>query len=62
MFFCSKPKNKRSKRFLDAKESQIIENTKTAMFIRGSQTSDVVNNALKEIYIMKKPNAVMFTK
>ncbi|XP_071818470.1 ribosome production factor 2 homolog isoform X1 [Apostichopus japonicus] len=57
-----KPKNKRSKRFLDAKESQIIENTKTAMFIRGSQTSDVVNNALKEIYIMKKPNAVMFTK
>lgn len=57
-----KPKNQRSKRFLERKESQIEENTKTAMFIRGSHTSDVVNNVIREIYLMKKPNAVMFNK
>ncbi|KAJ8026970.1 Ribosome production factor 2-like [Holothuria leucospilota] len=32
------------------------------MFIRGGQTSDIVNNVLREVYLMKKPNAIMFNK
>ncbi|RUS29144.1 Brix domain-containing protein [Jimgerdemannia flammicorona] len=57
-----KPKNARVKRALKNREAKVEENTKTAMFIRGSQTSKIVNDALSDLYLLKKPDAVNFTK
>lgn len=45
----SKPKNQRVKRALEHREPKLIENVKTAMFIRGGNTSEVVTQTLKEL-------------
>jgi len=58
----TKPKTQRGKRFLEKNESKLIENTKTALFIRGAKTSDVVLNCLKDLNALKKPHAVYFNK
>ncbi|KAL1917103.1 uncharacterized protein VTP21DRAFT_5301 [Calcarisporiella thermophila] len=57
-----KPKNARSKRALKKREPKVNENPKTALFIRGSTTSHIVNDALTDLYSLKKPDAVNFTK
>ncbi|XP_064412384.1 ribosome production factor 2 homolog isoform X1 [Latimeria chalumnae] len=57
-----KPKTKRSKRFLQKRESKLIENTKNAMLIKGGNTSEIVTQTLKDIYALKKPNAVLYKK
>ncbi|XP_048842544.1 ribosome production factor 2 homolog isoform X2 [Brienomyrus brachyistius] len=57
-----KPKTKRSKRFLQSREPKLTENTKNAMIIKGGNTSLTVTNALKDIYSLKKPNAVLYKK
>ena len=48
-FFCRKPKNARSKRVLEAREPKVNENIKSAIFVRGSQTSAVVNSTLSDL-------------
>ncbi len=45
----SKPKNQRVKRALDCREPKLHENTKTAIFIRGGNTSETVTQALKDL-------------
>ncbi|KAF7722776.1 rRNA-binding ribosome biosynthesis protein rpf2 [Apophysomyces ossiformis] len=57
-----KPKNARSKRFLKNREAKVVENPKTTLFVRGSTTSQVVNDALKDLYALKRTNAVYFGK
>lgn len=57
-----KPKTRRAKRALEKRESKIIENVKTAMFIKGHNTSAIVNEALKDLYSLKKPDAVFMKK
>ncbi|KAL5457547.1 hypothetical protein EMCRGX_G034818 [Ephydatia muelleri] len=57
-----KPKNQRVKRFLEDRAPKLIENTKKAVFIRGGNTSDVISQALKDFYLLKKPDAVLFRK
>ncbi|KAG9347447.1 hypothetical protein JZ751_005014 [Albula glossodonta] len=57
-----KPKTKRSKRFLQSREAKLIENTKNAMILKGGNTSETVTQALKDIYALKKPSAVMYKK
>ncbi|KAJ8275072.1 hypothetical protein COCON_G00096970 [Conger conger] len=57
-----KPKTKRSKRFLQSREAKLIENVKNAMIMKGGNTSETVTQALKDIYALKKPNAVMYKK
>ncbi|OMJ09052.1 Ribosome production factor 2-like protein [Smittium culicis] len=57
-----KPKNARSKRALDKRSSKVIENPKNTIFIRGSQTSQIIQNALKDLYSLKKPIALNFSK
>ncbi|XP_067841154.1 ribosome production factor 2 homolog isoform X2 [Heptranchias perlo] len=57
-----KPKTKRAKRFLEKRDSKLIENTKNAMLIKGGNTSETVSQALKDIYSLKKPNAVLYKK
>ncbi|KAJ8385940.1 hypothetical protein AAFF_G00179020 [Aldrovandia affinis] len=57
-----KPKTKRSKRFLQNRGSKLKENIKNAMIMKGGNTSETVTQALKDIYALKKPNAVMYKK
>ncbi|XP_028809064.1 ribosome production factor 2 homolog isoform X1 [Denticeps clupeoides] len=57
-----KPKTKRSKRFLQNRESKLTENVKNAMIMKGGNTSETVTHALKDIYALKKPNAVLYKK
>lgn len=57
-----KPKTKRSKRFLQNREPKLTENIKTAMIMKGGNTTETVTQALKDIYALKKPNAVLYKK
>ena len=44
-----KPKNARVKRALDKREPLAVENEKTAIFVRGNQTSENVRAAMKDL-------------
>ncbi|KAI9173246.1 rRNA-binding ribosome biosynthesis protein rpf2 [Blastocladiella emersonii ATCC 22665] len=57
-----KAKNARTKRFLDNRAPKVVENAKTVITIRGTTTSQVVQSALADLYSLKKPHAVNFTK
>ncbi|CAD6583973.1 MAG: rRNA-binding ribosome biosynthesis protein rpf2, partial [Tremellales sp. Tagirdzhanova-0007] len=57
-----KPKNARTKRALEKREPQAVENDKTAIFVRGSQTSESVRMAMKDLYALKRPNAINFSR
>ncbi|KAI8061707.1 brix domain-containing protein 1 [Gongronella butleri] len=57
-----KPKTARTKRFFKNRESKVHENPKTALIVHGSTTSQRVNDALKDIYALKRANGVHFTK
>ncbi|KAH8928884.1 Brix-domain-containing protein, partial [Atractiella rhizophila] len=57
-----KPKNARSKRAMKAREPQVVEGPKTAIFVKGSQTSQNVNLALSELAQLKKPDCLLFNK
>ncbi|XP_062267030.1 ribosome production factor 2 homolog [Platichthys flesus] len=57
-----KPKTKRAKRFLDARAPKLSEDLKTAMIMKGGNTSLTVTQALKDVYSLKKPNAVLYKK
>ncbi|KAF9165500.1 rRNA-binding ribosome biosynthesis protein rpf2 [Actinomortierella ambigua] len=56
------PRNARVKRFMQNREAKVEENVKSALFIRGSSTSQVVSDALADLYMLKKPNGVNFSK
>ena len=51
-----KPKNQRSKRALEAREPKAIENAKSAIFIRGPKSSELVMKAMRDLHALKKPN------
>ncbi|XP_034555934.1 ribosome production factor 2 homolog [Notolabrus celidotus] len=57
-----KPKTKRSKRFLESRAPKLLEDVKTAMIMKGGNSSQTVTQALKDIYALKKPNAVLYKK
>ncbi|KAM9356148.1 ribosome production factor 2 homolog [Pholidichthys leucotaenia] len=58
----TKPKTKRSKRFLESRAPKLTEDVKNAMIMKGGNTSQTVTQALKDIYSLKKPNAVLYKK
>jgi len=62
MSLITKPKTHRGRRFLQKREGKIEENTKCVMLIRGGKTSEMVTHAMKDIFMLKKPNATMFHK
>ncbi|PIA17956.1 ribosome production factor 2 [Coemansia reversa NRRL 1564] len=62
MLLQPKAKNARSKRFLTNRDPKVFENPKTSIFVRGSTTSQVVLDTLKDLYSLSKPNAINFTK
>lgn len=56
------PKNARSKRELKKREPLQHENPKTTLFLRGSQCSEVTQLLMKDLYTLKDPYALRFTK
>lgn len=52
----------RGKRALVNREPQIVEGVKKALFMKGAKTSEICKLALKDLYIMKKPDAKLFQK
>ncbi|CDK28187.1 unnamed protein product [Kuraishia capsulata CBS 1993] len=57
-----KPKNNRSKRALDKKESRIVENVKTALFITGKTGNKITHDAMIDLSALKKPDIKRFDK
>ncbi|KAI4860999.1 Brix-domain-containing protein [Hypoxylon rubiginosum] len=57
-----KPRNARSKRALEKKAPKAVENPKTALFLRGTTCSQVIQDALTDLYSLRQPLAKKFTK
>jgi len=57
-----KPKNKRVKRALEQREPKAIENTKTALFVRGANCSDLAQKCMKDLCSLKKPASISFNQ
>lgn len=60
--YSSKPRNARSKRALEKRAPKEIENPKSALFLRGTTCSQVVQDAMAELYSLRQPLAKKFTK
>lgn len=57
-----KPKNARTKRFLENKGPQIVENPKSTLFLKYTSTSEILNLVLADIHSLKRPLATKFNK
>lgn len=44
-----KPRNARSKRALEAREAKEVEDVRTAIFVKGTHTGEIVNGVMKEL-------------
>ncbi|CAM9850511.1 unnamed protein product, partial [Phaeothamnion confervicola] len=52
----------KARRIQRAKEPKLVEDTKRALFLSGRKTSDMVTRALKDLYLLKSPDALMLTR
>lgn len=50
-----KPKNARSKRALEKREPKLVENTKSAIFVRGQSSSQALHDITVDLAALKKP-------
>ncbi|KAL2113499.1 hypothetical protein VUR80DRAFT_3661 [Thermomyces stellatus] len=57
-----KPRNARSKRALEKREPKAVENPKTALFLRGTSCSQVVQDAMTDLHSLRAPHAKKFNK
>ena len=57
-----KPKNPRSARAVAKKAPQLIENPKKTLFLRSTTSSSLVNSVVKDLYSLKRPLGLRFTK
>nr|POF26135.1 ribosome production factor 2 like [Quercus suber] len=57
-----KPKNARTKRFLDNKAPQLVENPRTTLFLRYTSCSEILHLVLTDLHSLKRPLAVKFSK
>ena len=59
--FSRTPKNARSKRVMDARQPKEIEDPRTAIFVKGTHTGEVLNGAMKELvrHIYPFPNLII---
>lgn len=57
-----KPRNARAKRALEHREAKAVENPKTCLLLRGTSCSQVVQDALGDLYALRQPLAKKFTK
>jgi len=58
----AKPKNQRSKRALEERAPKAIENTKSAIVVKGPNCSKLVQDCMKDLYILKKPDAIAYNQ
>lgn len=56
------PKRQATRRALKAREPKAVENVKKGFFLKGQKASQNVGKALKDLYLMKKPDAKMMNK
>ncbi|KAG8925752.1 rRNA-binding ribosome biosynthesis protein rpf2 [Tulasnella sp. 408] len=57
-----KPRNARVKRALAAREPKEVEDARTAVFVKGTTGSEVLNGVMKDLLALKKPHAIPFSK
>ncbi|KAK9498493.1 hypothetical protein O3M35_003117 [Rhynocoris fuscipes] len=57
----TKPLTRKGKQFLINREPKVIENTKQALFLRGRKGSETLTECLKDLYHLKKPDALMLS-
>ena len=57
-----KPKNARTKRFLDNKAPQTTENPRTTLFLKYTTTSEICNLVMGDLHALKRPLATKFSK
>jgi ribosome production factor 2 len=57
-----KPKTARSKRALKNREPKLVENVKSAMFLKALTSSQLVNDAMADLASLKKPFCVQLQK
>lgn len=57
-----KPKNNRTKRYLDNKAPQQTENPRQTLFLKGTKCSDLCQLVLKDLHSLKRPLATRFQK
>ncbi|KAF1826189.1 Brix-domain-containing protein [Dissoconium aciculare CBS 342.82] len=57
-----KPKNARTKRFLDNKAPQHVENPRVTLFLRYTTCTEVLQLVLKDLHSLKRPLCVRFDK
>ncbi|CZT24756.1 related to RNA binding protein Rpf2 involved in ribosome biogenesis [Ramularia collo-cygni] len=57
-----KPKTARTKRYLENKGPQIVENPRTTLFLRYTNTSEVVQLAMRDLNSLKQPLCIKFDK
>ncbi|KAK3670559.1 rRNA-binding ribosome biosynthesis protein rpf2 [Recurvomyces mirabilis] len=57
-----KPKNARTKRYLDNKAPQQTENPRTTLFLKYTTCSEILQLLLTDLYALKRPLAVKFGK
>ena len=51
-----KAKTHKGRRILDNRAPKLIENPKTAIFIKGNKTSSTVNSLMTELHILRGPD------
>jgi len=57
-----KPTTRKGKRSLINREPKLIENPKSAIFVRGNKSSETTQKCAKDLCKMKKPHSVYFGK
>lgn len=57
-----KPKNARTKRFLDNKAPQAVENPRQTLFLRYTTCSEVLHLVMTDLFALKRHLAIKFTK
>ena len=57
-----KAKNARAARYLKSKESKVVEDEKTALFLRAAKTSEQSLACLRDLHQLKKPAATLFSR
>jgi len=57
-----KPKNRRLQRELKKRQPKVHERIKKAVILRGTKTSQVISNVLKDFTLMKKPDVKTFSR
>ncbi|RLU17366.1 hypothetical protein DMN91_009600 [Ooceraea biroi] len=58
----AKPKTHKGRKAILKKEAKVVEDAKEAFCLKGKRTSQIVNDLLKDLYELKKPNAQLMQK